>query len=73
MAVRLIWLELDVVSILSRLRLEGAHSKADIALGLDRSMLHEAAATGLFEPHSLDPYRLTIPAGWKNPIFAPFD
>jgi ABC-type thiamine transport system substrate-binding protein len=44
----------DVVSILSRLRLEGTHSKADIALGLDLS-------------------RLTIPAGWKNLIFAPFD
>ena len=63
----------DAVSILSRLRLEGVHSKADIALGLDSSMLHEAAATGLFMPHGLDLSGLTIPTGWKNPIFAPFD
>ena len=63
----------DAVSILSRLRLEGPHSKADIALGLDSSMLHEAATTGLFAPHGLDLSRLTIPTGWQNPIFAPFD
>jgi len=63
----------DVVRILARLRLEGTHFKADIPLGLDRSMLHEAAATGLFEPHGLDLSRLIIPGGWKNPISAPFD
>ena len=63
----------DAVAILSRLRLEGAHSKADVALGLDSSMLHEAAATGLFAPHGLDLSRLTIPIGWKSPVFAPFD
>ena len=63
----------DAVSILSRLRLEGAHSKADIALGMDSSMLHEATETGLFAPHGLDLSSLTIPSGWKDPIFAPFD
>ena len=63
----------DAVSILSRLRLEGAHSKADIALGLDSSMLHEATETGLFAPHGLDLSRLTIPSGWKDTVFAPFD
>ena len=63
----------DAVSIFSQLRLEGVHSKADIALGLDSWMLHEAAATGLFAPHGLDLSGLTIPIGWKSPVFAPFD
>jgi thiamine transport system substrate-binding protein len=63
----------DAVAILSRLRLEGAHSKADVALGLDSSMLHEAVGTELFAPHGLDLSGLTIPGGWKDPIFAPFD
>jgi thiamine transport system substrate-binding protein len=63
----------DAVSILSRLRLEGAHSKADIALGLDSSMIHEAQATGFFAPHGLDLSGLTVPNRWSDPIFAPFD
>jgi thiamine transport system substrate-binding protein len=63
----------DAVGILSRLRLEGEHSHADIALGLDSSMLHEAKESGLFAPHGLNLSNLAIPSGWTDPIFAPFD
>ena len=63
----------DAVAILGRLRLEGGHSKADIALGLDSSMIHEARATGYFAPHGLDLSALSLPVGWTDPVFAPFD
>ena len=56
----------DAVSILGRLRLEGTHSKADIALGLDSSMIHEAGATGFFVPHGLDLSGLTVPTRWRS-------
>ena len=42
------------VGILGRIQLEGAASKADIALGLDTSLTSVAASTGLFAPHSID-------------------
>ena len=63
----------DAVSILGRLRLEGAHSKADIALGLDSSMIHEARATGFFAPHGLDLSGLAVPTRWSDTVFVPFD
>ena len=63
----------DAVSILGRLRLEGEHAKADIALGLDSSMIHEAGATDLFAPHGLDLSGLSVPTGWQDPVFVPFD
>jgi thiamine transport system substrate-binding protein len=63
----------DAVAILGRLRLEGTHSTADIALGLDSSMIHEAGATGFFSPHGLDLSGLTVPGRWSDPVFVPFD
>ena len=63
----------DAVSILGRLRLEGGHSKADIALGLDSSMIQEARETDFFAPHGLDLSGLAMPVGWTDPVFAPFD
>ncbi len=46
------WVALDdAVSILSRLKLEGNNTKADIALGLDMNLLEEAKASGLFAKH----------------------
>ncbi|NNG05759.1 MAG: thiamine ABC transporter substrate binding subunit [Inquilinus sp.] len=44
----------DGVAILSRLRLEGARTRADVVLGLDMNLVSEAAATGLLAPHGLD-------------------
>ena len=65
------------VGILGRIQLEGAASKADIALGLDTSLTSVAADTGLFAPHRLDiAGELALPAAandWQDPNFVPFD
>ncbi|HZT19935.1 MAG TPA: thiamine ABC transporter substrate binding subunit [Dongiaceae bacterium] len=63
----------DGVVLLSRLRLEGAASKADVVLGLDTNLTAEAAATGLFAPHGLDTGRLRLPIAWKDRYFLPYD
>ncbi len=63
----------DGVALLSRLKLEGATSRADIALGLDSHILAEARATGLFASHDQDLSRLTVPGGWSDTTFLPYD
>ncbi|WP_198650276.1 thiamine ABC transporter substrate binding subunit [Oceanimonas marisflavi] len=68
------WVALDDgVSILNRLRLEGSNTKADIVLGLDNNLLRAAEETGLIEPHGLAPKGLTLPGGWSDPYFLPYD
>ncbi|GIX14941.1 MAG: thiamine transporter substrate binding subunit [Paracoccaceae bacterium] len=62
----------DGAEILSRLRLEGARSDADIALGLDSNLIAEAQATGLFAPHGMNP-ALDLPVAWHDPVFLPYD
>ena len=65
------------VGILGRIQLEGAASKADIALGLDTSLTAVASNTGLFAPHQIDTAgKLALPDGvsdWADPNFLPFD
>src|SRR5215471_18081019 len=56
----------DGVVLLSRLRLEGPASKADVVLGLDTNLTVEAAATGLFAPHGLDTAGLKVPIQWSD-------
>ncbi|MDP5255584.1 MULTISPECIES: thiamine ABC transporter substrate binding subunit [unclassified Vibrio] len=63
----------DGVSILNRLRLEGKNSQADIALGLDNNLINEAQKTGLFADYQLDSAKLTLPNGWQNTTFLPYD
>ncbi|WP_159440302.1 thiamine ABC transporter substrate binding subunit [Vibrio quintilis] len=63
----------DGVSILNRLRLEGDHSKADIVLGLDDSLMTEAKKTGLLAPHQVDTSDVNLPDGWQDKTFVPFD
>jgi thiamine transport system substrate-binding protein len=63
----------DGVVLLSRLRLEGASSPADIVLGLDTNLTAEAAATGLFAPHGMDLSRLQLPIAWRDADFVPYD
>ena len=63
----------DGAELLSRLRLEGARSKADVVLGLDAGQITAAAATGLFAPHRLDMAGFTAPVAWDDPVFLPFD
>ncbi len=54
----------DGAALLGRLKLEGASTKADIALGLDTNLTADAAATGLFAPHGLTP-ATDLPGGWS--------
>jgi len=62
----------DGAALLARLQLEGAHSDADVVLGLDTALTARAAATGLFAPHAAaDGWDL--PVAWDDPLFLPFD
>lgn len=63
----------DGVALLNRVRLEGRDTRADIVLGLDTNLTAEAAATGLFVPHGVDPAGLAVPGGWTDPVFLPYD
>nr|WP_246616429.1 thiamine ABC transporter substrate binding subunit [Thaumasiovibrio subtropicus] len=63
----------DGVSILNRLRLEGEKSNADIILGLDDNLIVEATQTGLIAKHDVDTTALTLPGGWQDSHFVPFD
>ncbi|WP_349365890.1 MAG: thiamine ABC transporter substrate binding subunit [Nitratireductor rhodophyticola] len=63
----------DGVALLNRVRLEGSSTKADIVLGLDNNLLHEARETGLFAPHGIDAAKVEVPGGYENDIFVPFD
>ncbi|MFB9137564.1 thiamine ABC transporter substrate binding subunit [Vibrio olivae] len=63
----------DGVSILNRLRLEGSSTKADIVLGLDNNLMSEAKSTGLLAKHSVDTQAVTVPNGWNDEVFVPYD
>ncbi|MDN3608313.1 thiamine ABC transporter substrate binding subunit [Vibrio ostreicida] len=63
----------DGVSILNRLRLEGKNSKADIVLGLDNNLMVEAQKTGLLAEHNIPTKGLSLPNGWNDNTFLPYD
>lgn len=61
------------VGVLSRLRLEGADSKADVVLGLDLNLMAQAKESGLLMPHGLTADNLALPVAWTDDTFLPFD
>ncbi|WP_349436207.1 thiamine ABC transporter substrate binding subunit [Pararhizobium sp. A13] len=63
----------DGVELLTRLKLEGAASKADVVLGLDTNLVSEAKATGFFAPHGLDLSAVKVPGGFTDDTFVPYD
>lgn len=63
----------DGVTLLNRLKIEGADSDADIVLGLDTNLTAEARATGLFAAHGIEPANLTLPTTWSDDLFLPYD
>jgi thiamine transport system substrate-binding protein len=63
----------DGVALLSRLKLEGNATKADVVLGLDTNLTAEAKATGLFAPSGVDTASVDVPGGWSDDTFVPFD
>lgn len=62
----------DGAALLARLLLEGAHTEADVVLGLDTNLTAAAAATGLFAAHGLPPAP-DLPVPYDDPLFIPFD
>ena len=63
----------DGVALLSRLKLEGAATKADVVLGLDTNLVTEAKATGLFDVSGIDTAAVTVPGGYTDEVFVPYD
>lgn len=63
----------DGVSLLNRLRMEGKNSKADVVLGLDNNLLAAATQTGLFARSGIPASAVSVPGGWNNDTFVPFD
>ncbi|WP_417879982.1 thiamine ABC transporter substrate binding subunit [Vibrio sp.] len=63
----------DGGSVLSRIRLEGNNTKADVVLGLNNNIMAQAQQTGLLAKHDVDTSQVTIPGGWNNSYFVPFD
>ncbi len=61
------------IGILRKLQLEGANTKADIALGLDTNLTDVARKTGLFDSHGADTGNLALPVSWSDDTFVPFD
>ena len=62
----------DGAALLSRLRLEGARSEADVVLGLDTGLIAAAMETGLMAPASVSA-DYTLPIEWNDPVFVPYD
>lgn len=63
----------DGVAVLNRLKLEGTKSEADIVLGLDTSLTEEAKQTGLFAPDGIDTSAMSVPGGFEDEVFVPYD
>lgn len=63
----------DGAAMLARLRLEGARTKADVALGLDNALIAQARETGLFAPLTTAPEGLALPVAWEDDTFLPYD
>ena len=59
--------------LLPRLKLEGARTQADVAIGIDSTEMKQARETGLFAPHGVDTAALTLPIDWDDEVFLPFD
>ena len=62
----------DGAALLSRVKMDGAASEADVVLGLDTNLTAEAAATGLFAPHG-QTWANALPVAFDDPNFVPFD
>ncbi|MBI1417090.1 MAG: thiamine ABC transporter substrate binding subunit [Limimaricola sp.] len=62
----------DGAALLSRLELEGAAGRADVAVGLDTSLIARARETGLFATSGVGE-SYDMPVAWDDPVFVPFD
>jgi len=62
----------DGAALLSRIRLEGARTDADIVLGLDTNLTATALETGLFAEHGVTA-DYSLPIAWTDTTFVPYD
>lgn len=68
------WIGLDDgVSVLNRLRLEKAHTQADVIVGLDTNLMAQARQFKLVARHQIDTSDVYTPQPWKNAWFVPYD
>lgn len=58
---------------LSRILMEGERTEADIVFGLNTDVTARARASGLFAPHRQDTTGLSLPIGWTDDIFLPYN
>ncbi len=63
----------SAIGTLRKIQLEGANTKADILLGLDKSSAGIARKTNLFMKHGLDTSKLSLPVKWTDNEFLPYD
>ncbi len=61
------------IGTLRRVQLEGDTTEADLIVGLDTAIAGEARDTGLFAEHNFYFDNLTLPYGWTDKNFVPFD
>jgi thiamine transport system substrate-binding protein len=68
------WVALeDGAALLSRLKLEGEQTDADIVLGIDTNLTAETKKTGLIAPHGIDLSAVALPVAWNDADFVPYD
>lgn len=68
------WVALeDGAALLSRLKLEGDKTDADVVLGIDTNLTVETKATGLVAPHDVDLSAVKLPIAWNDADFVPYD
>lgn len=53
--------------------MEGKNSKADVVLGLDNNLLEAAAQSQLFAKSHVPASAVSVPGGWDNDTFVPYD
>ncbi len=63
----------DAGLLLTRLRLEGKNTEADVVLGLDTALMADAQASGLVENHGIELPPLALPIAWDDPVWVPYD
>ena len=63
----------DGAALLSRLKLEGNRTSADVILGLDTSLIAEAQATELLAPHDVNIADINLAVTWSNSYFLPYE
>lgn len=61
------------VTMLNRIRLEGAKTKADVVVGIDNFTQPEAEKSGLFAENNLTLQDTALPVSWQSHTFYPYD